>query len=193
MSLHYYHEIILPVKPNLQQKHYDCGAASLQIIAETIGLEIPEEELMKLTKTTSEEGAAHANIARALDTLGIRYNLENEANIELIEHKLRNLELCLVDYQAWFDGTSNPEKLTDGHYSVIFGHNPTHFWVADPSKHRRQVMSPEKAGIRRIRKDLFRKRWIDGYADRELVFRHWMITVPIYQTTPDLKPLKTSH
>lgn len=50
----FFHKVILPIKPNIQDTNYDCGAASLKIILNTLGIQVDEEKLMELTETTKD-------------------------------------------------------------------------------------------------------------------------------------------
>jgi len=181
MASPYFYEFILPIRPNLQDEKYDCGAASLRTIVETLGIDVREHILMRLTNTTPKDGASHTAIVSALELLEIQHEVIPNASIELVEQKVKMLNLCLVDYEAWFESKTEFETFDGVHYSVIFGFNSTHFWLADPSKHRAQIRDPHNLGVRTIEKELFNSRWIDGYTDRGMVYKKWMVAVPLYQ------------
>lgn len=181
MSFSYYSEVILPVKPNLQDTHYDCGAASLEIILQTLGKSISEEELMKLSETSIEDGASPKHLMRVLNKLGVRYELIPDGSIELIEEKIKLLNICLVVYQMPGYSDNIYKKLEAGHYSVIFGYNKENFWIADPAAHREIGHTHKyRAGIHEIEKGQFNKRWIDIGGDH-VIYRHWMLCVPLAQ------------
>lgn len=179
MTYAYYPKIILPVKRNLQDTPYDCGPASLKIILETLGIHISEERLMKLCKSTPEKGTSPEAMIDLFKKLKITFEVIEHATIELIEEKIRNLNLCIVDYQAWGDGGSEYRGLNTGHYSVVFGYNKTHLWIADPAKHR--TGDYKKWGTRKMRKDFFAEHWMDKEGTETQTYR-WMIAVPLVQS-----------
>ena len=178
MACAYYSKIILPIRKNLQDTVYDCGPASLKIIMETLGIFIDEEKLMRICKTTPEWGTEPENIIEALKKFGIKHEVLDHASIDLVEKKIRRLNLCLVDFQAWAGGGADYKGLTSGHYSVIFGFNKTHVWIADPAKHRTEDY--KKWGARKMRKDIFLDHWLDKKLDGTKTYR-WMIAVPLCQ------------
>jgi hypothetical protein len=115
-----------------------------------------------------------------LKRLRIQHVVHPHATIALIEDCIHKLNLCVVDYQAWGKSGREFKTLEAGHYSVIFGFNRTHFFVADPAK--RHTRKRATWGFRLIQKDLFRKRWADREATGEKTW-HWMIAVPLVQCT----------
>lgn len=179
MALPCYHKVLLPVRLNLQDTVYDCGPASLKIILETLGLPLSEERLMRMGKTTPEKGTSPENLMRTLDDLGVKYEVFERANLEIMEEKINDLNLCLIDYQGWGEGGSDFEDLRTGHYSVVFGYSRHHLYVADPAKHH--LKKQEKWGARRIRKDIFYKHWADKEEPGAEEVVRWMVTVPLTQ------------
>lgn len=178
MSHTYFPRVILPIKLNLQDTAYNCGPASVKIILETLGISIDEEKLMKMQKTTPKEGTSPNNLVKCLADLGIKHEVIEHASITNIEDKIRQFNLCLVDFQAWGDGGNEFKGLETGHYSVVFGFNKTHLWVADPAKHHTEKQ--KSWGARKIRKDLFTQRWADKEASG-IKTHHWMVSVPLFQ------------
>lgn len=178
MACAYYPKIVLPVRRNLQDTSYDCGPASLKIILETLGVHVDEERLMKMGKTTPEEGTPPDKLIAILKEFGVKHEVIDHANLELIEQKIREINLLLVDYQSWGDGGSDYKGLNTGHYSVVFGFNKTHLWIADPAKHKTQDY--KKWGARKMRKDMFLERWQDREEGGTKTYR-WMIAVPLCQ------------
>lgn len=181
MGYTYYPKVILPLRRNLQDTSYDCGPASLKIIFETLGIHIGEEKLMKMGKTTPEKGTSPEELINILNELAIKHVVVEHATIELIEQKIRQLNLCLVDYQAWGESGEEFKGLETGHYSVIFGFDKTHLWLADPAKHH--TKKQKKWGARKVRKDLFATRW-DDKEESGIVTHHWMVCIPMVQTLP---------
>lgn len=168
-----YPSVILPVHRHLQYDEYTCGPASLRIILETLnGREtLPSEaEIAQWCLANDINGTDPDMMVRVLERLGVRHSVPDHATLSMIEQSLRRFELCLVDYQAHDDGSR------DGHYSVIFGFDETHFFIADPYK--KKGMRNKEWGFRRIRKDLFEKRWHARHSDGVRV-THWMVAVPL--------------
>jgi ABC-type bacteriocin/lantibiotic exporter with double-glycine peptidase domain len=178
MPYNFYQNVILPIRRNLQDTKYDCGPASLEIILETLGRDIREKTLMRIAHTTLQ-GTSPENIAHTLRKLKIKHQIIPHGSIALIEEKIRNFNLCLVNYQAWGENGAEIKNLDSGHYSVIFGFTPTHFFVADPAK-RHTVKYNKQWGFRTIKKNLFSKRWRDKEENGEKTF-HWMLAVPLNQ------------
>ncbi|MCJ7792694.1 MAG: cysteine peptidase family C39 domain-containing protein [Candidatus Marinimicrobia bacterium] len=181
MAYAYYPKVILPIRRNLQDTTYDCGPASLKIILETLGVHLDEKKLIKMGKTTPKEGTRPEALIKTLKELGLRHKLIEHANLEILVKAIRHLNLCLVDYQAWGDSGEEFKGLETGHYSVVFGFNKTHLWIADPAKHHPKKQ--KKWGVRKVRKDLFGQRWADKEVDGTKTHR-WMVAIPIVQTLP---------
>ncbi len=173
-----FESVILPVKRNLQDEKYDCGPASLKIILDTLGKEIDEEKLMEMGKTTPEDGTTPKALITTLNKLKVAHTVFERSSVTIVESAITNLNLCLIDYQSWGDNGKEYEKLETGHYSVIFGFNKTHFYIADPAK--RHTEKCDEWGFRTIRKDLFEKHWKDVESNGKKTF-HWMMSVPLFQ------------
>jgi predicted double-glycine peptidase len=167
-----YSSVILPIHRHLQDAEYTCGPASIRIILETLNGrdKLPSEtEVEKLCLTNSKTGTDPDRMVAALEQLDVEHFVPENATLHTIEQSIRHFQLCLVDYQAYDDGSK------DGHYSVIFGFDETYFFVADPAKEK--SVPKEKWGFRRIRKDLFERRWHARHIDGVRA-THWMVSVP---------------
>lgn len=179
MSARVFHTTILPVRLKIQEKPYSCGAASIKIILEMLGKEVSEGWLMRRCKTDPEEGTSAQLLKRALRKLKVKFEEFVPANLQDIEENIRSFKLCLVAYQAWARGGSELSAVEGGHYSIIFGFNETHFFIADPNKHKSRVH--RAWGVRTMEKGLFRTRWRDKDSDKDGVLRRWLIAVPLAQ------------
>jgi predicted double-glycine peptidase len=171
-------KVILPVRRNIQDTDYDCGPASLKIILETINKSVSEKRLMGFCNTTSRFGTSFELLSKTLDKLGVEHKVHRRANVRLVEEKIFDLNLCLIDYQSWGEGGKDYKDLKAGHYSVIFGFNKTHFYVADPNK--KHTSKYEEWGFRTMNKRLFNNNWNDeeGFG---IIKYHWLIAVPLSQ------------
>jgi len=151
----------------------------MKIILETLGIRLSEKRLMHLCGTTPTKGTSPQAMIDLLKKLKVDFEVINHATMEMIEEKIRGLNLCIVDYQAWGRGGSEYRRLDTGHYSVVFGYNKTHLWIADPAKHRTEDY--KKWGTRKMRKDFFAEHWADKEEQGTKTYR-WMIAVPLLQT-----------
>jgi predicted double-glycine peptidase len=168
--------VVLPVRKHLQNREYTCGPAALRIILETLDVHtlLPSETtIAKWCFANDKNGTDPDNMVTVLKRLEVQHTVSISASLGDIERSIRRFELCLVDYQAHDDGSK------DGHYSVIFGFDETHFYIADPYK--KKVAHKKEWGFRRIRKDLFEGRWHARHSDGARVIR-WMIAVPLANT-----------
>jgi len=172
-----YPSVILPIHRHLQHAEYTCGPASIRIIVETLnGREtLPSEaEIAELCLTNEKTGTDPDMMIQTLKHLDVPYCVPKLPTLDTIEECIRQFKLCLVDYQSHDDGSA------DGHYSVIFGFDTTHFFIADPYK--KKGMRNKEWGFRSIRKDLFEKRWHARHIDGVRAV-HWMIAVPFMTHT----------
>ncbi len=171
-------KVILPVRRNIQDNGYDCGPASLKIILETIGKSVDEKRLMGICNTNSKFGTNFKFLSKALDKLKVKHKVCRRASIKFIEEKIIDLNLCLIDYQAWGEGGKDYKNLKTGHYSVIFGFNKTNFYIADPNK--KHTSKYEEWGFRTMNKKLFNNNWNDE-EESKVAKHHWLITIPLSQ------------
>jgi predicted double-glycine peptidase len=187
MPYSYYSKVVLPIKKNLQDTKYSCGPASLVIVCQSLGLDVSEEKMMEMAHTTPEFGSSPAELARALDQLNVKYEIIHPGSIKILEQKIRELNLCIVDYQAWANNGSELAKVNAGHYSVVFGFNADQIWLADPAKHKTGVY--DKWGARRMSKELFNKHWYDKEAEG-IETNKFMMAIPLYQKFIKSKKVK---
>lgn len=169
---------MLPVRKHLQQRPWSCGPASLRIVLHSLGLHLGEEELIHMSDASRERGTQPAGLMRALDHLRIQYQEVEPGSLAAIERHLHAFEYVVVDYQAWGRRGHDYRALLTGHYSVVFGFNASHLFLADPAKKPRTGIDPW--GTRSVRKDLFERRWRDR-GPGGLRTHRWMLCVPLAQ------------
>lgn len=173
-----YHSVVLPVDFTVQQTDHTCGPACLKIVLRSLGLEgVKENILAKLCQTTEQHGTDPNKMAPTLRAFGVRCReVRHGGSVEDIENELDNFRLCIVEYRAWGQGGTD---INNGiHYSVIFGYDRTHFFMADPYKGEHS--KSKRYAFRTIRKDLFQKRWWarDSHGKK---IHHWYIAVSLKQ------------
>lgn len=171
--------VTLPIIRCLQDKRYTCGPASLKIVLASLGVAMSESRLEELCKTTAQCGTRPQALSVALGQLGVAHDIVEPSSVSLLEESIRSLKLCIVDYQAWGRHGRDFHTMSTGHYSVAFGFQGDHFLLADPAK--KTATTSASWGIRRMRKDLFEKRWRDRTRDGLETFR-WMLRVPLFQS-----------
>lgn len=173
-----HHTVMLPVRKYLQAHPWSCGPASLKIVLDVLGLDLVEEALIQMTGANPLRGTQPHALAAALTRLKVRHEVVETGDLDLLEARIRDFQYCIVDYQAWGTRGRDYHQLRAGHYSVVFGFNLTHVFIADPAKKPRRSGDPW--GARGIRKDLFRRRWRDR-GPGELRTHRWMLCVPLVQ------------
>lgn len=179
MAYKYFDTIILPVRRNIQDTDYDCGPASLKIVLETIDRNISEETLIKICKTISCFGTKPWALSSALKKLEVKHETIERASVKIMEDKIRKLNLCIINYQAWGECGQHYKNLETGHFSVVFGFNPEHLYIADP--HKNHTEKCNEWGFRTMHKKLLSERWKDKIPPNEELTYHWMIAVPLVQ------------
>lgn len=142
----------LLVRPYRQQKEYTCGPASLRIVLNYYGKKLKEKRIVKIAHASRYEGTRQALMVLAFRKLGYKTIVRFPATVKDIESFVRKEVPVIVNYQAW----------GYGHYSVVVGFNNTHLLLLDPLKGAR----------RKIRKDLFAKRW---HGSQQGEKRRWML------------------
>ena len=165
--------LILPVKPVIQANGYECGVACVQTILGTRGIKSNRLSLKGRLHTTKGYGTLPTKIREVLTLYGFKIKEKFEANLGDIESELGKGRLCLVAYQAW-GAEKYYEKLQSGHYSVIFGIEKDYLWLADSFVKGKRVRY--RPGVRKIKKELFEKRWRDEDG-RQKLYERWYLAV----------------
>lgn len=174
-----HHTVLLPVRKHLQQHPWSCGPATLRVVLGSLGIDLEERKLATMAGCTPERGTQPAGLVRALTRLGVHHEVVEPGSLGHIEDRLHAFEYIIVDYQAWGRRGRDYQQLRSGHYSVVFGCNTSHLFLADPAK--KPVRSGDPWGARGVRKDLFVRRWRDR-GPNDLHTHRWMLCVPIAQS-----------
>ena len=170
---------ILPVYACEQRSNYDCGPAALRSVLLSLGKHISHDEVLQLCPPHPIYGTPPESIRATMDQLGVSYRDLHRNSQQDLEQCVDKFHLCLVAYQAWWASAAEVSKLEGGHYSVVFGYDKTHFFLADPSVHP-TLKQPYLKPIRRVRKDIFMSRWKD-YDMLDNKYEQWMLAVPLNQ------------
>jgi predicted GNAT family acetyltransferase len=142
---------LLPVKHIAQKKDYDCSIASVAVLFAD-NEECPVYDESEITfGLTPEKGMSHEDmIYYALKIYGFRLSSNYDTTIEELVQQIRYGKLCIVNFQT---------EEGEGHYSVVFGFDNIHLYIMDV----------EDGKERKIRKEVFDKRWYSN-----LYGRKWM-------------------
>jgi ABC-type bacteriocin/lantibiotic exporter with double-glycine peptidase domain len=153
---------MLKVKP-FRQKAGLCGVASLKMVLEYFGCQKSEAELIKLTGATTGQGTSAQGIKKAAQKLGFSVKVKDKADFQDIKYWLVKKVPPMVD---WFSPFGAPE----GHYSVVVGLDKNFIYLQDP----------EIAGVRKIKKQDFKRIWFDFEGDfiknrNDLILRRLLV------------------
>ena len=149
---------MVDIKPRRQLTDYTCGPASLRTVLKFFGKNAYEKPMIKYAKINSNYGTSHTQMRKLARKYKFSCYTKENAGIKDIEHWIDKKVPVIVDYQDW--GANNGRN---GHYAVVIGYNKKFLTIADPANYdygdRRHY-----AGVKRISKKKFLKRWwdIDG-------------------------------
>ena len=123
--------------PELRQTYgYDCGASATMGILDYYGIDVREDEIIKLEKT-NHAGTMIKNIKNTLRYFGLKYK-EKKMNISDLKKYIDEKIPLMIVLQAWAGNKKvNWEKdWKDGHYVVVIGYDANKIYFKDPSSER---------------------------------------------------------
>jgi ABC-type bacteriocin/lantibiotic exporter with double-glycine peptidase domain len=113
---------MIKLKPFKQSKGY-CGPASLKMVLSTYGINISEDYLAKITRSSRIRGCDEENIVKAVKEFGFKGYVKQNSSINEVKKLLKKRIPVIVN---WF----SPEQA--GHYSVVIGFDKGKIVLADP-------------------------------------------------------------
>lgn len=154
------------VKPFRQTPSF-CGAASLHIVMDFYGKDIPEEKLAKLSKTTKKDGTEAPYLLEAAKKFGFTGFYLDDCEISDIKRWIDRDFPVIVD---WFS--------TDfGHFSVVYKIDKNNIYLQDP----------ELGMPRAIRLEDFSNIWFDFKEPKQKgLTRRCMLVVYPKSKNPEL-------
>jgi len=164
---------VLPVRPVTQLNGYECGLACVQSLMVYGGGRMARKTLKMALGTNKNEGTLPRKIKEVLRNNGVPFVEKFGANLEDLEKQVKKGRLCLVAYQAW-GAKKYFETCQSGHYSVVFGFEKDFLWLMDPNVRGGRIRY--RKGVRKIKKDVFEKRWVDEDA-RKKIYDHWYLAI----------------
>jgi len=123
-----------------QGTEYSCGASALQAVLSYWGKEVGEAELMKLLRTTPEEGTYPENIVKGAQSLGFEAELKENLTLDEIGRFTANGDPVIALAQVW----SAAEDWDDGHYIVALGVDRDYVYFQDPYVHMSKAFMPRR-------------------------------------------------
>ncbi len=119
-----------------QSTEYSCGASALQAVLSYWGMDLDEEELMKLLKTTPETGTYPEDIVRTAKELGFDAEIKENLTIDELERETKKGNPVITLGQAWLSRDEADKALSedweDGHYVVILAVDKDYVYFEDP-------------------------------------------------------------
>jgi predicted double-glycine peptidase len=119
-----------------QVTEYSCGACALQAVMSYWGKNVDESELMKVLRTTSEEGTYPENIVRGAQALGFDAEARDHLSLEEVEQFTAEGAPMIALVQAWRSEKGDPdsaaEEWDNGHYVVVLGVDKDYVYFEDP-------------------------------------------------------------
>lgn len=130
--------------PELRQIYgYDCGASATQSMLIYYGLDVREDKIMRLLKTSRRYGTRPENIVKVLSKFGLEASLSTQMSIEELKAYIKKGRPVIMDIQAWsYDEKKDySDDWDDGHYVIAIGYDEKKFYFEDPSSVRRTYLS----------------------------------------------------
>jgi ABC-type bacteriocin/lantibiotic exporter with double-glycine peptidase domain len=134
-----------------QTKSYSCGAGVFRSIAKHYGIEICEKDLIKLLKTSYEEGTDPTDLKKIVQTIGLNIKEHHNMSIGLLKKYLNEKKPVICAIQA-YGKPKDYKKDKNGHYVIAIGYDKNYIYFEDP------VLKGRRG---HLKNDEFLKRWHD--------------------------------
>ncbi len=126
--------------PTLRQMdEYDCGASAMQSVLDYYGIDVGENNIIRLAKT-KKSGTSTAGLKKVAKYFGIKF-IEKKFSIEKIKKFIDKKIPVIVLIQAWGDKKEYSKDWKDGHYVVCIGYSKTRLYFEDPYCERRTYLT----------------------------------------------------
>src|SRR6516164_10023078 len=137
-----------------QVTEYSCGACALQAVMSYWGKNVDETELMKVLRTTSEEGTYTENIVRGAQALGFEAEARDHLSLDEVVQFTAGGDPMLALVQAWRSekaaSASAAEEWDNGHYIVVLGLDKDYVYFEDTYARMSKAFMP---------RDIFLDHW----------------------------------
>jgi predicted double-glycine peptidase len=158
--------IVIDLHSGRQTFDFDCGPKALQSVMAYYGVEVREDELIKVLETGSEGTSVGSMVAVAR-----RHGFEVKASANWTLNELKSMveagHPVIVLLQAWANRYMTLEDwrndYDDGHYAIVVGCAKGLLLFEDPASFRRTW----------LREREFMARWHDRDAKTEKLYQHF--------------------
>lgn len=121
-----------------QETGYTCGPACCRMALSKFGIDVTEQELVKVLGTQMNEGTDYTGMFKFAE----KYNLDviqgqNDPNIKKLQQYVDDGWVIIIAY-----------SLDVPHYSVFLGHNGNHLFLNDPWRGERVAEQIKKFKFR---------------------------------------------
>jgi predicted double-glycine peptidase len=128
--------ILFHVPDTRQSFDYSCAASALQSVLVYWGIDIGENELIKLLNTTSAYGTDENDIVRVARQMGLEAELKDNITLADLEQSIDMGIPVIVNCQSWrgsaYSNASWANDCYDGHYLVVIGIDEKNVYLEDP-------------------------------------------------------------
>lgn len=129
-----------------QVTEYSCGACALQAVMSYWGKNVDERELMRVLRTTSEEGTYPENIVRGAQELGFQAEARDHLSLAEVERFTGGGAPMIALVQAWRSEKGAPDSAAgewdNGHYIVVLGVDKEYVYFEDPYARMSKAFMP---------------------------------------------------
>lgn len=124
---------ILEIPKTRQAENWTCGANAVQKICEYYGEDYREMDLVKMLKSTPDNGTDLQPIIDFFVKAKFKIDVKEHMTIaELKEYIDKDIPVILM-IQAWIKNESEYKCWSNGHYTVCIGYTRDELLFADPS------------------------------------------------------------
>jgi ABC-type bacteriocin/lantibiotic exporter with double-glycine peptidase domain len=112
---------------------YDCGAKALQMVLVYYGIELREDKIIKMAKTTTA-GTPIAGILHVAEKYGLHAEAK-QMTIDDLKKYISHKKPVILVLQAWTekDHVNWKKDWADGHYVVAVGYDRKRIYFEDPA------------------------------------------------------------
>jgi len=129
--------ILFHVPDTRQSFDYSCAASALQSVLVYWGIDIEENELIRLLNTTRAYGTDENDIVRVARQMGLEAELKDNITLADLERSIDMGIPVIVNCQSWrgsaYSNASWANDWTDGHYLVVIGIDEKNVYLEDPN------------------------------------------------------------